>query len=77
MLRLLGVGWYVGLSISGGGLGGYFLDRWLGISPLITVMGLIVGVALAITGMYWMLSIVFASSQGKIDKSRGSDRTVD
>ena len=62
ILRLLGIGWYVALCIGGGIIGGYFLDRWLGLSPVFTLLGLGVGLTLAVVGMYRMLIAVLASS---------------
>ena len=54
-LRLLGVGWYVGTCIAGGGVGGYVLDRYFGLNPLFTILGIGAGVLLAVLGMYRML----------------------
>jgi len=62
ILRLLGIGWYVALCIGGGIIGGYFLDRWLDLSPVFTLLGLGVGLTLAVVGMYLMLIAVLASS---------------
>ena len=54
-LRLLGIGWYVGTCIAGGGVGGYLFDRYFGLNPLFTILGIGVGVLLAVFGMYRML----------------------
>jgi hypothetical protein len=67
-LRLLGIGWYVALCILGGGLGGRWLDRWLDISPLFTLLGLGVGLALAIIGMYRMLYVVLSDTPDSEDQ---------
>ncbi len=61
-LRLLGIGWYVALCILGGGLAGQWLDRWLELSPLFTMLGLGAGIALAIIGMYLMLVAVLSET---------------
>ena len=61
-LQLLGIGWYVGLCIGGGGLGGYWLGERLGLNPLVTLIGIGVGIAVAIYGMYRMLIAVLASA---------------
>jgi F0F1-type ATP synthase assembly protein I len=61
VLRLLGIGWYVGGSIAGGGIGGYLLDRQLGLNPLFTLLGLAAGIAVAVFGMYRMLMAVLSS----------------
>ena len=60
-LRLLGVGWYVALSIGGLGFGGYWIDQRLALSPLFTLVGLGLGVAVALIGMFRMLMVFFAS----------------
>ena len=60
--RLLGIGWYVALSIAGGTIGGVLLDGWLGLSPLFTLLGLGAGIALAVAGMYRMLGAVLSPS---------------
>ena len=67
-LRLLGIGWYVALCILGGGLGGRWLDHWLDISPLFTLLGLGVGLALAIIGMYRMLYVVLSDTPESEDQ---------
>ena len=69
-LRLLGIGWFVALCISGGGIGGFWLDRWLGLSPLFTLLGLVAGVVLAVTGMYRMLMAVLSESQRSTDEGK-------
>ena len=53
--RLLGIGWYVAICIGGGTYGGLLLDRQLGWSPLLTLIGLAIGIAAAIGGMLRML----------------------
>ena len=67
VLRLLGIGWYVGLSIGGGGVGGYWLGQVFGLNPLFTLLGIGVGIAVAVYGMYRMLMAVLAndSEQGE------------
>lgn len=54
-LRLLGVGWYIGVCIVLGVWGGLWLDDRLNTSPIFVIVGLILGVALAIYGVYRML----------------------
>lgn len=58
VLRLLGIGWYVGLCIGGGAFGGLWLDRRLDSGPALTLLGLALGIAIAIIGMYRMLMAV-------------------
>lgn len=58
VLRLVGIGWFVAICIGGGGFGGFWLDRRLDLSPTFTLLGLAVGIALAVVGMYRMLIAV-------------------
>lgn len=41
--RLMGFGFFVALSIIGGLLGGVWLDGVVGLSPLFTLLGLLLG----------------------------------
>ncbi len=54
-LRLVGIGWYIGLCIALGVGGGVWLDRTLDTSPLFSLLGLFLGLALAFYGGYRML----------------------
>ncbi len=60
ILRLVGIGWYVAVCIAGGSFGGLWLDRQLGLSPILTLVGLGLGIAVAIAGMYRMLMAVLS-----------------
>jgi hypothetical protein len=53
--RLIGVGWYIGLCIVLGVLGGLWLDNKLGTSVIFTLVGLFLGLALAFVGTYQLL----------------------
>ena len=65
--RLLGVGWYVAICTLGGGLGGYWLDGKFSVSPLFTLVGLGLGLTLAIFGMIKMLTAVLADNSDSTD----------
>ena len=54
-IRLVGVGWYIGLCIFLGVWGGLWLDSRLNTTPILIIAGLIIGVAVAIYGVYRML----------------------
>ena len=54
-LRLVGVGWYVGLCILLGVWGGLWLDNWLNTRPAFVLVGLFIGLAAAVYGVYRML----------------------
>ena len=62
ILRLVGIGWYVAICIGGGSFGGLWLDRQLGLSPIFTLVGLGLGIAVAIAGMYRMLMAVLSGT---------------
>ncbi len=51
-LRLLGMGWFVSVSILLGVLGGRWIDEQLGTEPLLLVIGLIAGLFVAFYGIY-------------------------
>ena len=61
VLRLTGIGWYVAICIGGGALGGWWLDGRTGWSPLLTLLGLGLGIAVALVGMMRMLLAVFTA----------------
>ncbi len=61
ILRLVGIGWYVAVCIGGGSFGGLWLDRQLGLSPVFTLVGLGLGIAVAVVGMYRMLMAVLSA----------------
>ena len=53
--RFIGIGWYIGLSIVGGILGGLWLDRKFGYSIIFTLVGLFLGLVVAAFGTYRMI----------------------
>jgi ATP synthase protein I len=54
-LSLIGVGWYIGLSIVAGVLGGLWLDDRVNTKPLFVIIGLILGIVVAVYGVYRMV----------------------
>ena len=54
-MRLIGVGWYIGGCIVLGVLGGLWLDGKFNTSPVLVIVGLILGVAVAFYGVYRMI----------------------
>jgi hypothetical protein len=62
VLRLVGIGWYIALCIGGGSFGGLWLDRLLGTSPLLTLLGLAIGIVVGLVGMIRMLMAVLSKS---------------
>ena len=55
LLQLVGIGWYVGLSIVLGIGGGLWLDNRVGTLPIFTLLGLLLGLVVAFYGMYRMV----------------------
>ena len=64
-LRLIGVGWYIGLCIFLGVWGGLWLDEKLNTTPFLVIAGLIVGLAVAVYGVYRMLRETMGDNQDK------------
>ena len=64
-LRLIGVGWYIGLCIFLGVWGGLWLDEKLNTTPFLVIAGLIIGLAVAVYGVYRMLRETMGDNQDK------------
>ena len=62
VLRLVGIGWYVAICIGGGAAMGLWTDGKLDLNPVFTLLGLGLGIALAIIGMFRMLMAVLLDS---------------
>ena len=54
-LRLTGVGFFIGGSIVLGVLAGIWLDSKLNTGPILVIVGLLLGVVVALYGVYQML----------------------
>ncbi len=65
--RLIGIGWYFVVCIVGGLLGGVLLDRLVDSRPLLTLLGLMLGLLVAFYGAYHMLIEVLRSNQDPKD----------
>ncbi len=63
--RLIGIGWFIGISIAGGIALGVWLDKKLGTSIIFTLLGLFLGLGLAFFGTYRMLSPLIKGQQNK------------
>ena len=61
-LRLVGVGFYIGISILLGVMCGLWLDSKLHTEPILVIVGLILGIIIAFYGVYRML-MPFISNQ--------------
>ena len=53
-----GIGWFVGAAIALGTYGGYWLDGKFDTAPVLTLLGLALGVATAFVGMVRLLGAV-------------------
>ncbi len=65
VLRLIGVGWYIGACIVLGAVGGLWLDNKLNTKPILVIVGLILGVFIAFYGVYHMLIPIMGNKKDK------------
>ena len=56
--RVGGIGWFVGTAIALGAYGGLWLDRQFDTAPVLTLIGLVLGVLTAFVGMIRLLSAI-------------------
>ena len=54
-LRLIGIGWYISLSIVVGIMAGRWLDGKLDTEPVLMIIGLFTGIFIAFYGVYRVL----------------------
>lgn len=52
---LVGVGWFIAITIVGGAVGGILLDRKFNTKPILALVGVTLGLALALYGVWRML----------------------
>lgn len=64
VLQLVGVGWYIALSIVVGLFFGLWLDQKLDSVPVFTILGVLIGVVLAFYGIYKMLLPILIEISG-------------
>ena len=64
-LRLTGVGFYIGGCIVMGTVGGLWLDNKLDTKPVFLLIGLVLGVIVAVFGVYQMLRPLLGNQQDK------------
>jgi F0F1-type ATP synthase assembly protein I len=64
-LRLVGVGFFIGGSIVLGVFAGLWLDSKLNTSPILVIVGLVLGIVIAFYGVYQMLLPLISNKQGK------------
>lgn len=61
--RLIGIGWYFVVCIVGGLGGGVLLDRLIDSRPILTMIGLLLGLFFAFYGGYHMLIEALKTNQ--------------
>ncbi len=67
-VRLTGLGFYIALCIVGGVFGGVQLDRVLDTGRLFAVLGLFLGLTVALGGGYVLLMDVLKTNKGKKER---------
>lgn len=72
-LRLLGLGWYVAICVVVGAVGGVWLDRLTGLTPLFTLLGVLIGTVAAFYGLYKMVLPLFSGDGAPKSGSQGED----
>lgn len=75
MARLTMIGWFVGVSIAGGAFLGWWLDGMIGSAPLLLIVGVLLGIAVALVGMMRMLTDFGKASQKASDQ--GPEHSID
>ncbi|MEX1254970.1 MAG: AtpZ/AtpI family protein [Dehalococcoidia bacterium] len=67
--RLIGIGWYFAVCIIAGTFGGLLLDQVAGSRPLLTLLGMLLGLVVAFYGGYRMLvdTLVIGQRRSKKD----------
>ncbi len=64
-MRLAGVGFFIGICIVLGVVGGLWVDTKLGTEPAFMIAGLILGIVAAVYGVYQMLLPLLKNRQDK------------
>ena len=70
VMQLVGVGWYVAISIILGLVGGLWLDKRLETVPIFTLVGVVLGTVVAFYGTYKMV-LPLLMNQGTEKKNGG------
>ncbi|MCH8864505.1 MAG: AtpZ/AtpI family protein [Chloroflexi bacterium] len=64
-LRLIGVGFFIGVSIVLGVTAGLWLDSRFDTSPILVIAGLLLGITVAFYGVYRMLLPLIGSKRNE------------
>jgi F0F1-type ATP synthase assembly protein I len=73
MLSLLGMGFYIAIAIVLGIWGGNWLDEKFSTGPLWLIIGLILGIAVAVLGAYNMLKPFIKNANKPDDNKKDKD----
>ena len=65
VLRVVGVGFYIGGSIILGAIAGHWLDGLLNTKPVLVIVGLVLGIVVAFYGVYIMVRPFIGNKQNK------------
>lgn len=63
--RAAGIGWYIAICLALGILGGRWLDRRYQTDPVLTLVGITAGLALALYGVYRLLYQIIKEDEKK------------
>ena len=74
VLRLTGIGWYVATCIVLGVVGGLFLDKLAGTTPLFILLGTVLGSVVAFWGLYKMVQPILIASKGKDSENQDPEK---
>lgn len=61
----MGIGWYIGGCIVLGVVGGLWLDNQFKTKPILVIVGLVVGIMVALYGTYRMILATISNKQNK------------
>jgi F0F1-type ATP synthase assembly protein I len=70
MFSLAGMGFSIAIPIVGGIWGGHLLDEKLNTNPLLLIVGLLLGIAVAALGVYNMIKPFIAETKKEDSASR-------
>lgn len=70
-LRLTGLGWYVAICIVLGVVGGVWLDKLIGTTPLFILLGTVLGSVVAFWGLYRMVAPIMYGSKDRDETGKG------
>jgi len=65
---MLGIGWHIAFSLILGALGGYWLDKHYDTAPIFTLIGLTLGLAVALGGLYLMIRPLMKEENNNTDE---------